>query len=57
MLIWLKYQYCLIEFLVFTLPGPKFHGSYAAESFALATSIALQIYYEFPDKWPRTGLD
>lgn len=57
MLMWLKYQYCLIEFLVFTLPGPKFHGSYAAESFALATSIALQIYYEFPDKWPRTGLD
>lgn len=35
----------------FNLLSPKSLGSYSRESFALATSIALQIYYEAPDKW------
>lgn len=45
--------------------NPEYLGSYAGESFALATSIGLQIYYQVglqiyyqaPDNWPGTGLD
>lgn len=37
--------------------NPEYLGSYAGESFALATSIGLQIYYQAPDNWPGTGLD